>query len=368
MKKKRILFILHYPPPIHGSSIVGHYIKSSIKVNCSFDCHFINLGTSTTIDEIGKNPINKVKRYFLILWQILKQLHHCKPCLCYIAINSKGSGFYKDVPIVLLIKMFNVKLVYHFHNKGIQSNQNKWFDNLLYKSIFKNVDVILLSKFLYPDIKKYFEEDRLFYCPNGIQKVNIQKQAQNFNHSSVKILFLSNLIESKGLYILLEACKLLHNRKIPFKCIIVGEEGDISKKQLENRIDEIGLNGSVNYYGKKIGCEKDELLTGVDIFVHPTVEDCFPLVLLEAMQHSLPIVSTIEGGIPEIIDDEISGFLVQKNDAQALSEKLELLILNPQLRNKMGVAGLKKFENNFTLEIFENNITNILIKISNDPN
>ena len=59
--KSKILFILHLPPPVHGSSMVGQYIKDSkVVINTSFDAQYINLSTSKTIDEIGKNPLLKL--------------------------------------------------------------------------------------------------------------------------------------------------------------------------------------------------------------------------------------------------------------------------------------------------------------------
>ena len=58
--KSKFLFILHLPPPVHGSAMVGQYIKDSKVVDNAFDARFINLSTSLTIDEIGKNPIVKV--------------------------------------------------------------------------------------------------------------------------------------------------------------------------------------------------------------------------------------------------------------------------------------------------------------------
>jgi glycosyltransferase involved in cell wall biosynthesis len=85
-----------------------------------------------------------------------------------------------------------------------------------------------------------------------------------------------------------------------------------------------------------------------------------PLVLLEAMQHSLPVVSTFEGAIPDVVEDGVTGFLVLQRDAIALAEKIELLIKNPELRTSMGIAGRKRYENNFTISIFENRLKEIL--------
>lgn len=78
------------------------------------------------------------------------------------------------------------------------------------------------------------------------------------------------------------------------------------------------------------------------------------------MEHGLPCISTTEGGIPGIVDDGKTGFLVPKHDVAALADKILLLLSNPDLRCKMGKAGREKFEKEFTLEVFENRMTWIL--------
>jgi len=357
----KILFVLHLPPPIHGSAAVGLQIKESKVINDSFECRFINLGTSVSIDEIGKRKLIKVFRYLDILFKVLKSIIFHRPDLCYFSLSSQFVPFYKDTLLILLGKLFRIKLVYHFHNKGVRLRQHKYIDDKLYWLVLHNSTVILLSEKLYPDVEKYVNKNQVFYCPNGIKDSEVQPQILN-NDSSipVEIFFLSNLIESKGIFVLLEACKLLQERNLTFHCTMVGDVGDVCEQRFNLKLQEMGLTNHVHYIGKKFGIEKDVIFSKSDIFVHPTLNDCFPLVLLEAMKNSLPVVSTFEGGIPDIVSDNVTGFLVPKNDAIALAEKLELLITHPELCIEMGKEGRKKFKSEFTLSIFETRMKEIL--------
>ena len=286
------------------------------------------------------------------------------------AIYAWGIAFYKDSLIVMLIKFFGVKLVYHFHNKGVSANQHKWLNDLLYQQVFINTEVLLLSKYLYPDIQKYVSKDCVHFCPNGIPEPqletrNLKSETQN---STVELLFLSNLTESKGVFILLQACKLLKEKKLSFHCTFVGGEGDITKGQFHQQVKEFELNDMVHYIGSKYGREKEAAFIRADIFAFPTYYECFPLVLLEAMLYSLPIISTFEGGIPDIVEDGITGFLIQQRDVETLAEKLEILIKDSALRHQMGVAARKIFEKKFTLNLFEKKLETILLSILNDDN
>lgn len=359
--KKKILFILHLPPPVHGSSVVGSYIKDSALINNTFNSKYINLGTSKSIDEIGKKGLGKFVIYIKIILNVIKQLIVFKPDLVYLAMTAKGVAFYKDMVMVFLAKLFGVQLVIHFHNKGVSHNQNKTLDNFLYKLVFKNTRVILLSKYLYPDIKKYVNETDVYYCPNGIPSI-VNGDLEKSINQIPQILFLSNLIESKGVSVLLAACKILKENGILFNCTYVGGEGDISKEELNQNIVQLNLSEEIHYAGKKYGIDKAHVFLKTDIFAFPTYyhNETFGLVLVEAMQFSVPVISTFEGGIPDVVEDEKTGFLVPQKDAVSLAEKLELLIKNPVLRKEMGELGRKKYEAEFTLGTFEKRFTSIL--------
>ena len=364
--KKRILFIIHYPPPVHGSSVIGLQIKENNLINDKFDCRYVNLGTSTSIDEIGKRGFAKLFRLIIIWCNVLSALIKFKPDLCCFAITAKGSGFYKDSLIASLIKIYGVKLVYHFHNKGVSGRQDKLIDKLIYKFVFKNSYAILLSRLLYPDVQKFFPLERVCYCPNGIPDlIGNKSKPLKSEGKIIQILFLSNLIESKGVFVLLDACSLLHQKQISFRCVFVGNIGDISKEQFALRVNKLHLNTHVTYIGLKTGTEKSVVFENSDIFAFPTYyhNETFGIVNIEAMQYSLPIVSTFEGGIPDVVTNGKTGFLIPQRDPQALAEKLELLILNPELRTQMGVAGRRKYESAYTLEHFEKRFIDILNSI-----
>jgi glycosyltransferase involved in cell wall biosynthesis len=250
--KSKILFILHLPPPIHGSAMVGKYIKDSKVVENTFDTEFINLSTSLTIDEIGKNPIIKIARYIKIIFKTLIALISFQPNMVYLAITAKGMGFYKDFPIALLVKLFGKKLVLHYHSKGVSNYQDKPLDNRLYKILFKSSKVILLSENLFKDISKYVAKKDVYYCPNGIPVLEYSNNDFSLqDERTPQLLFLSNLIESKGIYILLEALEILKNKGLKFHCNLVGGEGDISSIQLNNRLKSQKLENCVTYLGKK---------------------------------------------------------------------------------------------------------------------
>jgi glycosyltransferase involved in cell wall biosynthesis len=367
-RKKKVLLILHTPPPIHGSAIVGEFIKNSRIINDSFDCRFINLGTSSSIDQVGKMSILKPFRYLKILWQVLAKLISFRPDICYIAIAAKGAPFYKDAVVAMMARLAGRKMVYHYHSLGIPTRQDKMFDDWLYRMVLKDSDVILLSGYLYPDIQKYVPRDRVYICQNGIEIMpetpcGSKPPAVKPGNEDVVILFLSNLIEDKGIFILVDACRILVQRGHKIQCRFVGGEGDVSAVAFRQKVAEAGLEGVVHYAGRKYGREKHDEFAGADIFTLPSHYDNFPLVVLEAMQYCLPVVSTYYSGIPEMIEDGRTGFLIPVKNPLLLADRLEGLIKDPELRIRMGRAGYEKFRKEFTLEMFEKRFKGILEKL-----
>lgn len=178
----------------------------------------------------------------------------------------------------------------------------------------------------------------------------------------MNVLFLSNMIAEKGVWTIVEAAKVLHERGIKLACHFVGKWSDITEDMFRKAIAEYHLEDVCFAYGGKYGKEKDEFWNAADVFVFPTFyhNECFPLVLLEAMQHHLPCISTNEGGIPGIIKDGETGFLIEKHDFHALADKLELLCLHPDVCKNMGEKGYQKFSNEFTLRKFEERMVEIL--------
>lgn len=363
---KNILFLLHIPPPVHGSSIVGSYIKNSNLINQKFSTDYINLSTSSKLNEIGKYNFSKLSRLISILFDIVYKNFKVSYDLCYLAISINGKAFYRDLIIVFLLKLFGNKIVLHLHNKGAASFNNI-FRKLGYRYVFNNTKVILLSNLLYSDIEKYVKKEQVYICPNGIPDSPQLRINKKSNNEIVNILFLSNIMIEKGVLILLEACANLKERGQKFICHFVGGWKDFGKEEVNKILIRRNLDKCVYFHGPKYDDDKKQFLEEADIFVFPTYKnETFGLVNLEAMKYSLPVISTFEGGIPDIVIDGETGFLCPQKDVDCLVEKIELLINNPELRIRMGEAGRKRFEENFTLEHFERRFTEILMQITSD--
>ena len=233
--KRKVLFIVPLPPPVHGSSMVSQSIKKSKLLNEAFDMDFVNLSTSRKVEEIDKRSwtlyarkaVRFVSAYAKTFWLLATRQYD----LCYLAITCHGVGFLKDAPFVLLCKLFGRKVVIHQHNKGMAKEVDKPLYRWLLPMVYRNTRVILLSWHLYPDIEKVVKRDQVMICPNGIPDTNCNEPSAVRHNDVPHILFLSNLIISKGVLVLLDALKILKERGCQFVCNFVGGES----KELETK-------------------------------------------------------------------------------------------------------------------------------------
>ena len=180
---------------------------------------------------------------------------------------------------------------------------------------------------------------------------------------TVNFLYLGNLIPEKGVLVLIEACERLKDQVSQFQCHIVGASSrELSVEDCMKLVDEKNLSDYVRVHGPLYGSDKEKMWQMCDCFVFPTYyhNECFPLVILEAMQHSLPVIATLVGAIPDMVIDGETGMLVPENDAHVLAEEMLKLVQHPDISIKMGKLGYLRVEVNFKYVAFEESVMKIL--------
>jgi glycosyltransferase involved in cell wall biosynthesis len=188
----------------------------------------------------------------------------------------------------------------------------------------------------------------------GIDRSIFDATARGSRHgSTMRLLCVGRFDEVKGHPVLVEACRRLSEKGIPFECDLVGEGP--RRAAVEAMIQEAGLAGRIRTLGARPRPEVVRLLSECDVFALPSVmaangeREGIPVSLMEAMAMGIPVVSTRLSGIPELVEDGVSGILVEPGDAGALADALEKLAHDPELRAKLGEAGRAQVLRDFDL-------------------
>ncbi len=345
---------------------MNFYVANSKFLQQNFEIQSIRISYKNKIEDTRIFSLKKLGVIITTSIKLLIKLFTFRPKFVYFQISPIGIAFYRDCVFVFLLKVFKKHIVFHLHGKGISTYiSNSKLKKLIYQWAFRNNSVICLSKSLIYDIKFIYPFNP-YIVNNAIDKVDCNFRKFQ-NNEKIQILFLSNLIVSKGVFVFLDALKHLNAlySSLSYTAYIVGKEAEINKVQILEEIQNRNLNNNVLYVGPKYNIEKYQMISSMDILIYPTLNDVWGLVILEAMQAGLPVIASREGAIPEIVDDGITGFLVDKNNHEQIVDKLMFLIKNPDIRIKMGFAGQAKFKEKYELKTFELNMQNVFNDVIN---
>jgi glycosyltransferase involved in cell wall biosynthesis len=167
------------------------------------------------------------------------------------------------------------------------------------------------------------------------------------------ILCVGTLHEVKGQPYLIEACRLLQERGHTFECHFVGDGPD--RKALNDLVEHSGLSSKVRFHGSLTREQIARLLMDADVLTAPSVptrdgrREGIPVVLMEAMGSGVPVIASDLSGIPELVNDQLTGLLVPPRDAGAIADALERFIQDPGVRRRLGNAGRAKVVGEFDL-------------------
>jgi len=164
---------------------------------------------------------------------------------------------------------------------------------------------------------------------------------------SRRIVCVARHVRVKRLDVLLRACALLRDRGVEFQCVMVG--GGVLEPALRAMRDELGLAAVVEMTGDVTEREVLSWWRQAGVGVLTSDNEGMPVSLMEAAACGVPVVATAVGGVPELVEEGVTGFLTQPEDAPAVADRLGQLLENPSLGLAMGTAARQRAEERFSV-------------------
>ena len=164
---------------------------------------------------------------------------------------------------------------------------------------------------------------------------------------------LGRMVEKKGFDDLIKACHILKKEGLDFKLQLAG--GGPLKNELEELVKSFGLNNTIDFIDYISHEKVPEWIKSLDIFVLPCKKDQqgdmdgIPVVLMEAMLSGIPVISSRISGIPELVEDGVTGLLCDENDEKSLAAKIKMMVLEVDLKNKLCDKAILKVKKDFEL-------------------
>jgi len=167
-----------------------------------------------------------------------------------------------------------------------------------------------------------------------------------FEKNALVIGTVGRLVEQKGHRYLVDAMRQILQAFPMTRALIVGE-GDLRQK-LEEQVASMGLSGYVKFAGSRRDIPR--LLSAMNVFAFPSLWEGLPIALMEAMAIGLPVVASDVDGIPEVVDNEITGMLMPPRNSALLAEALMTILDNQTLARMMGKRGRERVLSQFTID------------------
>ncbi len=192
------------------------------------------------------------------------------------------------------------------------------------------------------------KQDRIRIIPHGIDVSLFNQNEEKITRDIVRIVWFGRIERSKGLIVLLRALNLLRSDFQNVELLIGGQVWNARYyRELVDYVRAVNLE-EASFTGF-VG-DLPSFLHQADIFVLPSLSETFGIVNLEAMASGLPIVASSVGGVPDVVADNETGFLVPPGDPVKLAKKLRLLVTDRDLRRDMGRKGRQRVESLYSID------------------
>lgn len=370
---RKVLMVGPVPPPYTGQSVSFEKLKSSLENQSQGSEHVYHVNTAPKGRGhiTGLVSLSRLLETIVVIFRVAMILATRKVDSIYLTKGSTKSGFFRDLMILLCRQALSRRSRFVVHLKG--GNYDTFYYScgemvrkLVRFFLTKTSTIVVLGKSL---VKMYD------FMPSLESKIVVVENALTFEceymladadeSSAVEIIFLSNLIYSKGYSHLLNACKILLGRGINnFKLTYAGQfmgspddpvdfdVKDYSKIFLED-INREELKEYVSYAGIVSGDSKKKLLSDARIFVLPTnyhVEGQ-PVSIIEAMAYGCAIVATEYRSIPDITVMGENALYVEYGNPESIAVALEMLLKNGDLLEQYSRSSRRIYEARFKWEV-----------------
>lgn len=258
-----------------------------------------------------------------------------------------------------LAKLFNKKVIIHFHAFSETSRVDTNYINL-YRRVFKSADIlIVLSKSWKESIVNdlNISPDKIEIVYNPCQNID----TTNKFHKAKYILYAGTLNKRKNYGNLIKAFALIANQITDWKLVFAGN-GELDKAK--SLVAEYGIEKQVIFKGWISGQEKEEAFLNASIFCLPSYAEGFPMAVLDAFSYGIPVITTPVGGLPDVAIDGENMLLFNPSNIEELSIKLLKLIEDETLQSKLSDESLFFANNKFSLKDITSQIDKIYIQLS----
>jgi glycosyltransferase involved in cell wall biosynthesis len=346
--RPRVLALLHLPPPVHGLSLKNERMLEGL-VPEQLELTVIRYRFARELSELQRVTARKLALALVYLVRQVVRLGLGRVDAGYITLATVGGGLYRDAIYMHAFRLFGVPYAVHVPSMGLPDRIRREAGpgGRLVRSALEHASAVIALNDLHArELEELVPRRRIATVPNALPDLEVRTPSPGEGDRPL-ILFLSNLAPEKGPFVLLEALPSILRRVPGARACFAGawhsrEDG----ARFGARVRELGVAAAVTVRGPVDEEEKRSLLAAAGVLVfpshHPT--ECSPNVVLEGMRQGLPMVATRHGGVPELIEDGVSGILVPPGYPGPLADAVVEVLTQPRRAGALGQAARRRFD------------------------
>jgi len=322
------------PPQVGGvAAFAGWLLDHAPAIGCRYDPFDLRgasrgAGGVFTAGAVVRQ-LRLAPRYLAWLRRRFVAVHYC--------VALTPTGFVRDLAFVGLARTFGQRVVAHVHNVSDldRLTRSRWSRLALRLIARWSAAVVVIARDAQQRLDSIGIESR---CIHLAQRFDVPERGAVYDNTDLKLLFVGAYGAAKGLDELLAAVSRVDDATLT----IVGSELRAGEHdRLLELADAHGIDERVRFAGAVALDELAAYYRSADAICLPSHREGFPMALLEGMTFGLPPVATAVGGIPELIEDGVSGLLVPVGDVDALAAAI-VRLADPAERNRLGAAAWER--------------------------
>jgi glycosyltransferase involved in cell wall biosynthesis len=377
MQKKKNLLIGQLPPPRHGMSSAFEILVQGFREQ-DIPHTIINASPGKHQREVGSISLMRLWQSFIFLLQVffLVPTH----TNIYVITAITRAGFFKDLVVLRWGFLFQKRIIVQMHSGNFGSfyqNEIKWIQRLIKNSYSRISDLVIEDASFADQFSDFKDRGMQIHAVGNCLPYNISEEdppQKAFDGKVVKLLYLSNLFESKGYLDVLSAINILVNefgKKVEAHfCgsfhpntkngkVISIEEQEI---QFHGKIVRYGLENAVVYHSFVDGKEKIDILNDSNIMILPTYYQLEgqPISLIEGMAYQLPLIGTEYRGIKSEIIPGYNGLFVPPRSPLSIAEAVLEITSSKKIYLQFSQNSRRLFEKNFHKDVRQAKLISII--------
>jgi glycosyltransferase involved in cell wall biosynthesis len=350
----KISILSQVPPPVHGSTVMTqNFIRTLSSIGHSVS--LIPRKFSLSNSDVGKFKFRKMISLVGLLARASRSLVFNRPSYFVAFLSSSTFGFLADYLVVSLARVLRIRVILYLHTVGFSqlSRTNRFFSYLV-SSVFRTSDrAVVLCPSMVLDIEALIPKSRVSIIPNTTNfspGVREQSKARKGKH---QVLFLSNLIPSKGVLDFIEMAGHIAAKRSDCIFTIAGDTVDLEfDKKVQEKIGSLLGTCEIVTVGSVNELQKLKLYQESDVLVFPSYypKEAQPMVVIEAFSMGLPVVAYEHGGLSDLIGDQ--KYVVKVRDTKSLASVVSSVLNSNEESSSIRGAVSARFESEYSTQSY----------------